>query len=372
MNRSASVKLFECQSCRQVVYFENTHCERCQHRLGYLPAAATLYALEPDDNAWRPIGAGKGGVRFCDNAAHDACNWLLPADSADTFCAACRHNRTIPDLSIAENLSRWQRLELAKHRLFYSLLRLRLPLRDRTEDPEHGLVFDFVADSPLPSGPRVLTGHDNGVITIALAEADDAERESRRTQMQEPYRTLLGHFRHEVGHYFWDVLIRDGGQLDACRAIFGDDTLDYDAALKQHYEQGAPANWQENFVSAYASTHPWEDWAETWAHYLHIVDTVEMASAFGIRVQPRITRDESMAADINLDSYRAASMQEIIDAWLPLTFAVNNLNRAMGNADLYPFVLSPAAVVKLGFVHEVVAKQASNASSQSEALAKAS
>ena len=366
------MKLFECQSCRQVVYFENTHCERCQHRLGYLPAAATLYALESDDNAWRPIGAGKSAVRFCDNAAHDACNWLLPADAPDTFCAACRHNRTIPDLSIAENLSRWQRLELAKHRLFYSLLRLRLPLRDRTEDPEHGLVFDFVADSPLPSGPRVLTGHDNGVITIALAEADDAERESRRTQMQEPYRTLLGHFRHEVGHYFWDVLIRDGGQLDACRAIFGDDTLDYDTALKRHYEQGAPANWQENFVSAYASTHPWEDWAETWAHYLHIVDTVEMASAFGIRIQPRITRDESMAADINLDSYRAASMQEIVDAWLPLTFAVNNLNRAMGNADLYPFVLSPAAVVKLGFVHDVVVKQASNASSPREALAKAS
>ena len=360
------MKLFECQSCRQVVYFENTHCERCHHQLGYLPSAAMLYALEPDGNAWRTLGPDKSAVRFCDNAAHGACNWLLPADAPDAFCPACRHNRTIPDLSIPENLSRWQRLELAKHRLFYSLLRLRLPMRTRTEDPQHGLVFDFVGDSPEPSAPRILTGHDDGVITIALAEADDAERERRRTQMHEPYRTLLGHFRHEVGHYFWDVLIRDGGRLDACRAIFGDDSLDYDAALKTHYEQGAPANWQENYVSAYASTHAWEDWAETWAHYLHIVDTVEMASAFGIHVQPRITRDETMSADINIDPYRSASMQEIVDAWLPLTFAVNNLNRAMGNADLYPFVLSPAVVTKLGFVHDLVVQQAADAASREE------
>jgi len=358
------VKLFECQSCGQVVYFENTHCERCGHRLGYLSAATMLYALEPDGDAWQTLGSEKRAVRFCDNAAHDACNWLLPADAPDAFCAACRHNRTIPDLSIPENLMRWRRLELAKHRLFYSLLRWQLPLRDRTDDPEHGLVFDFIGDSPDAAVPNVLTGHDNGVITIAIAEADDAERERRRTQMHEPYRTLLGHFRHEVGHYFWDVLIRDGGNLDACRAIFGDDSVDYDAALKRHYEQGAPANWQENYVSAYASTHPWEDWAETWAHYLHIVDTVETASAFGIRVQPRITRDQTMAANFNIDPYRGASMQEIIDAWLPLTFAVNNLNRAMGNADLYPFVLSPAVVSKLGFVHDVVTQQAADASAR--------
>ena len=169
--------------------------------------------------------------------------------------------------------------------------------------------------------------------------------------MGEPYRSLLGHFRHEIGHYFWDVLIRDGGRLEECRAVFGDDSADYDTALKTHYRQGPPADWQEHFVSAYASTHPWEDWAETWAHYLHIVDTVEMASAFGIRVRPRITRDETMAAEIDIDPYRTAGMQEIIEAWLPLTFAVNNLNRAMGNNDLYPFVLSPEVVAKLGFVH---------------------
>ena len=242
-----------------------------------------------------------------------------------------------------------------KHHLFYSLLRLKLPLANRIDDPEHGLAFDFLADSPDPTGPKVMTGHDNGLITIALVEADDAERERRRTQMHEPYRSLLGHFRHEVGHYFWDVLVRDGGRLEECRAVFGDDSQDYDAALQAHYQNGAPADWQEHYVSQYASTHPWEDWAETWAHYLHIVDTLEMASAFGIRVKPRLMRDETLTAEINLDPYKPdASMEEIIDAWLPLTFAMNSLNRAMGNPDLYPFVLSPTVVTKLSFVHDVV------------------
>jgi hypothetical protein len=322
--------------------------------LGYLPQAMTLTALEPENDTYRALAAPKTPVRQCDNAEHDACNWLLAADSDTTLCLACRHNHTIPDLSVDQNLPRWQKMEAAKHHLFYSLLRLRLPLENRIDNPEHGLAFDFLADSP-EAGPKVMTGHDNGLITIALVEADDAERERRRTHMHEPYRSLLGHFRHEVGHYFWDVLVRDGGRLEECRAVFGDDTQDYNAALQKHYEQGAPADWQDHFVSQYASTHPWEDWAETWAHYLHIIDTLEMASAFGIKVKPRLTRDETYSAVIDLDPYhQATAMMEIIDAWLPLAFAMNSLNRSMGNADLYPFVLSPAVVTKLGFVHDVV------------------
>jgi hypothetical protein len=349
------MRLFKCQNCGQVLYFENTRCESCGQQLGFLPAAMTVSALEPDGDFLRALAAPDRAVRLCDNAGQLTCNWLVEADSEATLCAACRHNRTIPDLTVPLNLQRWQRLEFAKHHLFYSLLRLRLPLANRIDDPEHGLAFDFLADSPDPTGPKVMTGHDNGLITIALVEADDAERERRRTQMHEPYRSLLGHFRHEVGHYFWDVLIRDGGRLDACRAVFGDDSQDYNMALQAHYQNGAPPDWQEHYVSQYASTHPWEDWAETWAHYLHIVDTLEMASAFGIRVKPRLVRDETLTTDINLDPYRAdASMEEIIDAWLPLTFAMNSLNRAMGNPDLYPFVLSPAVVTKLGFVHDVV------------------
>jgi hypothetical protein len=349
------VKLFKCQSCGQVVYFENTKCEACGHPLGYLPEAMTVTALEPQGDAFLPLAAPKTPVRLCDNAGHAACNWLVTADSVATLCFACRHNRTIPDLSIAPNLERWQRMEAAKHHLFYSLLRLGLPLANRIDDPEHGLAFDFLADSPEQTGPKVMTGHDNGLITIALVEADNAERERRRTQMHEPYRSLLGHFRHEVGHYFWDVLIRDGGRLEECRAVFGDDTEDYDAALQTHYQNEAPADWQDHYVSQYASTHPWEDWAETWAHYLHIIDTLEMASAFGIKVQPRLTRGEALTAVIDLDPYAAdADMKTIIDSWLPLVFAMNSLNRAMGSPDLYPFVLSPTVVTKLAFVHDMV------------------
>jgi hypothetical protein len=348
------MRLFKCQSCGHVLYFENTRCESCGHQLGYLPAAMTISALEPDGDFLRALAAPDQPLRMCDNATHLACNWLVEADGESTLCVACRHNHTIPDLTVPLNMERWQRLELAKHHLFYSLMRLKLPLANRVDDPEHGLAFDFLADSADPSGPKVLTGHDNGLITIALVEADDAERERRRTQMNEPYRSLLGHFRHEVGHYFWDVLIRDSGRLEECRAVFGDDSQDYEAALKTHYRDGAPADWQEHFVSQYASTHPWEDWAETWAHYLHIIDTLEMARAFGISVKPRLVNDETLSAKIDLDPYETISMTEIIGAWLPLTFAMNSLNRAMGSPDLYPFVLSPAVVGKLGFVHDVL------------------
>lgn len=234
------MKLFRCQSCGQVLYFENTVCERCSHRLGYLPDLATLSALQPHDALWQTLAQPRRTVRFCENATHEACNWLVGDDIDSAFCLACRHNRTIPDLSIEDNAFRWRKLELAKHWLFYTLLRLGLKPKSRFEDPDGGLAFDFLADSPSPTGPKVLTGHDNGLITIAIEEADDAERERRRTLMHEPYRSLLGHFRHEVGHYFWDVLIRDGGKLVPFREVFGDDTQDYGAALATHYDNGPP------------------------------------------------------------------------------------------------------------------------------------
>ena len=370
------MKLFKCQNCSHLLYFENTRCESCGHDLGYLPHAMTLSALDPDGDTFHPLAAPDRAVRRCDNAQYGACNWMVDVADTNPLCLACRHNHTIPDLSVPENLERWQRLELAKHTLFYALLRLKLPLTDRTDDPEHGLAFDFLADTPdantpdtdtpAEATPKVMTGHDNGLITIALAEADDAERERRRTQMHEPYRSLLGHFRHEVGHYFWDVLIRDGGRLDDCRAVFGDDTQDYATALQTYYQDGPPADWQDHYISRYASMHPWEDWAETWAHYLHIVDTLEMARAFGIKVQPRISGDETLTATIELDPYDTAAMADIMDAWLPLTFAMNSLNRAMGNPDLYPFVLSPAVVTKLGFIHDVLISQAATGGKNTE------
>ena len=268
------MRLFNCQNCGQMLFFENATCEKCHHRLGYLPELSMLSALEPEGDTWRALAASPDKrFRFCANEEYEACNWLVPADGDQKFCLACRHNRTIPNLSLAGNLERWRKIEIAKRRLFYSLIRLRLPLVTRAEDPEHGLAFDFLDDPPAASTPKVLTGHDNGVITLAMKESDDVEREKMRTEMGEPYRTLLGHFRHEVGHHFWDILVRDGGQLEACRAVFGDDSEDYAEALKRHYAEGPPPDWCNDYISAYATTHPWEDFAETWAHYLHIIDT---------------------------------------------------------------------------------------------------
>ena len=201
----------------------------------------------------------------------------------------------------------------------------------------------------------MLTGHADGLITLNIAEADDAEREARRAALNEPYRTLLGHFRHEVGHHYWNLLVRDGGLLDEFRSMFGDERADYGESLQRHYADGAPADWQERHVTAYASAHPWEDFAETWSHYLHIVDTLETAGAFGMRVRPRLGGDEqAMSAAVDFDPYVNGPFDRIVDAWLPLTYAVNSLNRSMGQPDLYPFVLGPAAIRKLGFIHALV------------------
>ncbi len=366
------MRLFKCQCCEQLLYFENTSCERCGHRLGYDPARFTLRAMEPDGNDWREAGVDGAfasdapafdvpafdvpAFRFCANAERIGCNWLVETGSATPFCAACRHNHIIPDLHLPENLPPWRALEAAKRRLFYSLMRLRLPLRTRAEDPAHGLAFDFLAETS--AAPHVLTGHENGLITIALKEGDDAERERVRQQMGELYRTPLGHFRHEVGHHFWDLLVRDGGALEAFRALFGDEREDYAAALQAHYARGDDGAWRDSFVSLYASSHPWEDFAETWAHYLHIVDTLEMAQAFGIEIHPLLAHDPALQTEIRQDPYMAAQngagMDAILQAWLPLTYAVNSLNRTMGQPDLYPFVLNPPVVEKLGFIHRLM------------------
>lgn len=346
------MKLFKCQNCHQIIHFENTICEKCSSRLGYVPEEGLLTALEADGDSWQRLRSTREELfRFCANADHQACNWLIEASSAETLCLSCRHNRTIPDLSIADNLVAWRKMELAKHRLIYSLLKLRLPMPTLTEDPENGLGFDFLAELP---GEKVLTGHDNGIVTIALAEADDAHRESHRVTMHEPYRTLLGHFRHESGHFFWNRLVRDGERLAECRALFGDDRQDYGATLQAHYADGAPADWQARFVSAYAAAHPWEDFAETWAHYLHIVDTLEMAASFGVSTRPALARDDNLDAAVDFAPYRAETMAQLIESWLPLSVALNCLNRSMGQPDLYPFVLSEAAIDKLAFVHGLV------------------
>lgn len=348
------MKLFVCDHCGNTIYFENAQCERCGHQLGYLPAHNALVSLVEDGGLWSTPVFPDDAYVFCENAHHGACNWLIRAEpSGDVYCVACRHNETIPDISDPRNLVRWQTIERAKKRLFYSLLRLGLPVATREEDPEHGLAFRFLADTAASEAP-VMTGHASGIITIALAEADDAEREARRTAMGEPYRTLLGHFRHEIGHHYWDLLVRGHEPLTRFRALFGDETADYGEALRTYYANGAPDGWYQTHISAYATAHPWEDFAETFAHCLHIIDTVEMAAAFGVRARPSTQDDNLVLPAVTFDPYMAPDMMVIIDNWIPLASMLNNLNRAVGQSDAYPFILTPAVIEKLAFINHLV------------------
>jgi hypothetical protein len=343
------MRIYVCAACGQLVYFENTSCTRCGHRLGFTPVTMRM-VTGTDRNGF--MRATDGTLwRHCANTEAAGCNWLLEEKADATLCVACALNRTIPDLSLPRNVVLWREIEAAKRRLVYALLRFGLPLASHRHDAARGLAFDFLAaakDAP------VLTGHADGLVTVNIAEADPAERERRRTALGEPFRTLLGHFRHEVGHYYWDILVRDGGRLDAARARFGDERADYADALRRNYAEGPPADWQERHVSSYAASHPWEDFAETWTHYLHIVDTLDTAAAFGLGVDPVVGNDPMLSARIDFDPYGVDDIDRLVRAWLPLTYAVNSLNRSMGQPDLYPFVLGPTVIAKLGFIHELV------------------
>jgi hypothetical protein len=351
------MKTFFCGSCGGLVFFENVKCMACGHVLGFSPDLFDLTALEPaESNTWRGLGAAnkdKNHFRLCGNGlSHEICNWLVPVAEDHPFCVACRINRTIPDLSVTGNLERWAKMERAKRRLVYSLLSLKLPINGQADANRPALSFDFLAD--VPGGPKILTGHENGLITLNLAEADDAERELRRVGLHEPYRTLVGHFRHEVGHYYWDQLIANTPRLNRFRELFGDETSDYGAALQSYHGQGAPPDWQNRLISAYASAHPWEDWAETWAHYLHMADTIETAAGFGISLTPQHPSSETMKADPKTAAAPGAGFNQIMENWLPLTYTLNSLNRGMGLPDLYPFVLSPPVIDKLRFIHDTI------------------
>lgn len=343
------MKKFGCSKCRSTVYFPNVQCLHCGHALGFDPAALEMVALEPgNDGLFRKIRDRKSGqVRFCSNAAHGVCNWLIPADNPDEFCRACALNRTIPNLSEPGNLAAWSELEHAKKRLVYSLLRFGLPLEDSASGMGR-LTFDFVRDA--------LTGHLDGVITIALHETDSVERERQRQQFDERYRSLLGHLRHESAHFYWTPLVANSGRLDEFRGLFGDERQDYLAALANHHSQGAPTDWQSRHVSAYASSHPWEDWAETWAHYLHMVDALDTAEANGMEPRAAGFVTGTVWPFKSYDVYRAETFVALMERWVPLTLSLNSLNRSMGHNDFYPFVISEPARTKLAFVHTAIRK----------------
>jgi hypothetical protein len=356
------MKLFSCQSCGQTLFFDNSLCTSCGKALAFLPDMLELSALEPQaDGVYTALANGRA-YRSCKNALdHANCTWAVPVEGGENqepFCASCRLNVEVPDPNDAIALAAWTKLEAAKRRLLFSLMQLGLPLETRAERPDGGLGFSF---KKATDDQPVFTGQSNGLITINIAEADDPFREKRRLELNEPYRTLLGHFRHEIGHYYWDRLIKDGSQLEPFRALFGDERASYQEALDRHYSQGAPADWALRCVSAYASMHPWEDWAETWAHYLHMLDTLDTARAYGIALRGLSEGTVEDIARVDFDDHDA-----FVQAWTALSLALNSLSRSMGMLDLYPFAPSEKAHEKLRFVHEVVREHAKGAQPQAQ------
>ena len=356
------MKIFTCSACKHLAFFENSQCTRCGHMLAFLSDLGVLSAMElaasdaggPGPSAvYVALDPAAQGVRYhlCNNyTTHGVCNWAIPEQDPNQFCRACQLNEMIPDLSNPDARDSWQRMEIAKRRLIFTLMELGLPFETKQQNPQAGLAFAFKSDSP--DGEKVLTGHCDGLVTINLKEADAASREQTRVNLGERYRTLLGHFRHESGHYYWDRLIKDSQQIEAFRALFGDEQQDYDEAVKRHYA-GPRQDWSNDYVSSYATMHPWEDWAETWAHYLHILDTLETAQSFGLALQPKAVGGAS-SESVSAQRVHLENFEDIIAAWVPLTVALNSMNRSMGLQDLYPFVLGDPVIKKLSFVHEVV------------------
>ncbi|MGC3981515.1 MAG: putative zinc-binding metallopeptidase [Steroidobacteraceae bacterium] len=370
------MKTYQCPKCQSRVFFENQFCLACETQLGYLPLADVMLAVDAERGLAcvepnHPQADMSGRWSICANRAHIGCNWLAAQPdataSAAPYCDCCRYTRTVPPLGDPANHLAWQRLEQAKRYLFYSLHRLQLPIPDQAQrsqtqcqgqSPLLGLAFEFLAE--LPDQQKIFTGHDTGTITINVAEADDVKREQRRVSLHEPYRTLLGHLRHEIGHFYWELLIANSDSLEAFRQLFGDERQDYAAALKQHYAKTDDGSWQATHISRYASAHPWEDWAETWAHYLHINDAMDTAADWQVQMAPQITMQTApmntciKPSAIYNHTDDAEFTNRLINEWLPLSQYLNAACRSLGEADAYPFILSQPVIDKLAFVHSVI------------------
>ncbi len=358
----AAVRTFTCSECGNLLVFDNSRCLRCGTPQSFSPERMDL------------VGRPAHAEAVCGNADLIGCTWL--AREPGGLCLSCRLTRTRPGDDDTAGLRAFAGAERDKRRLVYQLLDLGLPVVPRDLDPA-GLAFDLLSSRDGP----VSTGHADGVVTIDLAEGHDPHREAVRLQMGEPYRTMLGHLRHEVGHYYFRVLVearcpqvageagrtaadpgpswaRGRDSLARFRGMFGDEGADYPDALARHYAQGPPAEWAQRHVSAYATAHPWEDWAETFAHYLHIRDTLQSASAYGMVVTGPATAPAELVELLRSDPAAGQATRgfaEIVSAWLPLTYALNAVNRSMGKDDLYPFLLTQPVIGKLAFVHALVA-----------------
>jgi hypothetical protein len=348
------MRVFTCESCGQLIFFDNSRCLRCETPLGYVHGQRDVVALtELADGRLRDLATPTGTWQRCATADLTGCNWVVPT-GGNALCASCQLTRTRPADGDAAGLTELVQSEMAKRRLIFQLAELGLPVEPRQEATKTGLAFDLLSSSRT----KVVTGHDDGIITLDLAEADDEHRERLRLQLSEPYRTLLGHFRHEIGHYYWPLLVRDPDTLDRCRALFGDDSADYAEAVKAHYDAATEEDesWTTDYISRYATMHPYEDWAETFAHYLHILDTLQTAESFGLAT-PGATGARALTRRVGAHPTRpvgSTTFGEVIDNWLELSYALNQINRSMGHKDLYPFVLAAPVIEKMAFVDRLV------------------
>jgi hypothetical protein len=363
------MRAFACSHCGQLLFFENSHCLRCGTPLGFLPAQLDLRSLEPlSGERYRLLDTrGRNRYKRCARAGEARCNWLVGEDDGD-LCESCRLTAEVPAMRGDNELRAFAQAEGAKRRLLYQLLDLGLPFTGKLGDEREARpALRFSLGFSGEKQP-VLTGHYNGLITLDLTECDNVHRERLRHQFGEPYRTLLGHFRHEVGHYFWDVMVDRTAAHARFRELFGDERRNYAEALKNHYER-APIYWSSCHVSAYASSHPWEDWAETFAHYLHIRDTLQTAATFGLHVSPNAQAIPPAGGKLSTRATEELAEQDfaaVVSEWLPLTYAFNQASRSMGKDDLYPFVLAPAVIEKLSFVHDLVRGVRASASDSTE------
>ena len=318
------MRAFHCEVCGAELFFENSVCVTCGTAIGYSREQGTMAAV----SAERPI---------CANLNRCGCNWIADPTSSVGLCFSCTLTRTRPADGDAVGLGQYWVAEASKRRLIFGLDELQLPIK--VSDGYVGLAFDLLSSSQ----GKILTGYQNGIITLDLAESNDAHREALRQSMDEPYRTVLGHFRHEIGHYYCEVLALSG-RREEFRALFGDETTSYQGALQRHYSTGSGQNWQDRFISAYATMHPLEDFAEVFGHFLHIADTLQTVQEFGL-----------MGDEERVDPLEAPMAEVIARTWLPLTKGLNQINRSMGRSDLYPFVLAQPVIVKLAFVADLVA-----------------
>jgi hypothetical protein len=342
----SEVRDFTCPNCGQRLTFENSICLNCRSKLGFSIDDRALLVIVPGPESEHAGAVDESQYRLCANLHVAECNWLVKKGPVAALCTSCALTRTRPNDGDRKALAAFADAERAKRRLIFELAELKLPIVGRAQDPEFGLAFDLLSSET----ETVSTGHHNGVITLDLAEGDDVHREQLRIALSEPYRTLLGHFRHEIGHYYFYRLVGGSAEQTARFVeLFGDPNTDYQSALDRHYSQGAPAGWERDYVSSYASMHPAEDWAETFAHYLHIRDALDTSAAFGF-APAGATFDRRVLGPSGFDT--------IIEMWLPLSWALNMVNRSMGREDLYPFVLPHAVLEKMRFIHTVIDEMA--------------